>query len=283
MSPARGFIAARLIGQVRVHSAWLVLLALLATLMLGACAGGARQAGSGRNDIPTASDESDARKRARVRLELAAGYFQQGQATVALDEVKTALAADPGYAPAYNLRGLIYMNLQEPQLAEASFQRALQLAPRDADTLHNLGWLLCQQGRHAEALPQFQRAIDTPNYPGLAKSWMTMGVCQSRAGQWPDAERSLARAFELEPANPVTAYHLASVLLQRGDAQRAQFYVRRINGTDAASAESIWLGVRIERRLGNLQTAKTLGDQLAQRFPASRQRAAYDRGAYDEP
>src|SRR5690606_28816056 len=56
----------------------------------------------------TASDEPETRKRARIRLELAAGYFEQGQTKVALDEIKLSLAADPSYATAYTLRGLVY-------------------------------------------------------------------------------------------------------------------------------------------------------------------------------
>ena len=47
----------------------------------------------------TASDEPDGRKRARIRLELAVGYFEQGQTAVALDELKQSLVADPAYAP----------------------------------------------------------------------------------------------------------------------------------------------------------------------------------------
>ena len=39
-------------------------------------------------DIMTASDEPETRKRARIRLELALGYFEQGQTAVALDELK---------------------------------------------------------------------------------------------------------------------------------------------------------------------------------------------------
>ena len=103
-------------------------LVLLATL-LGACAGGAGQPGGASTPAEpvTEFDEPENRKRARIRIELASGYFEQGQTTVALDEIKQALAADPNYAPAYNLRGLVYMQMSEPALAEASFNRAIQV------------------------------------------------------------------------------------------------------------------------------------------------------------
>ena len=96
-------------------------------------------AGTETRDRVTASDEPEAQQRARARMELASAYFGQNQMTTALDQVKLAIAADPNYGEAFNLRGLIYANLGDQALAEESFKRALQLNPRDADTMHNYG------------------------------------------------------------------------------------------------------------------------------------------------
>jgi len=114
---------------------------LLIASVLAGCATGAGSPVSGPSAEPmTESDEPEARKRARLRIELASGYFEQGKTTVALDEIKQAVAADPTFGPAYVLRGLVYMRLNDNRLAEESFQRALQLNPRDPDALHNYGW-----------------------------------------------------------------------------------------------------------------------------------------------
>src|SRR5690606_405323 len=83
-----------------------------------------------------ASDEPPQVRRARIRYELAASYYEQGQSTVALDEIKQSLAADPNYGPAHILRGLVYMRLNDAKLAEESFRRALQINPRDAQGQH---------------------------------------------------------------------------------------------------------------------------------------------------
>ena len=74
----------------------------------------------------------------------------------ALDQVKLAIASDPLYGEAFNLRGLIYMRLSDLRQAEESFRRAVALNPRDSNAQHNYGWLLCQTGRHDES----QRALD---------------------------------------------------------------------------------------------------------------------------
>ncbi|MGJ7492419.1 type IV pilus biogenesis/stability protein PilW [Variovorax sp. ZT4R33] len=238
-------------------------------------------AGNGA-EMVTASDEPSGRRRARIRLELAIGYFEAGQTTVALDEIKQALTADATFADAYNLRGLIYMRLDDAGLAEDSFRRAIALNPREPNTLHNYGWLLCQQKRYGDAAQQFSAALAAPNYSARAKTLMTQGVCQMQAGQRVEAERSLTQAYEIDAGNPVVGYNLAALLTQREDWSRAQFYIRRVNNSPSANAETLWLGVKIERRLNNREAMAQLGGQLQRRFPQSREAVAYERGNFDD-
>jgi type IV pilus assembly protein PilF len=255
----------------------------LAVLLTGCANHAATPGASGnRTDIVTESDEPDQRRRARLRLELATGYFEQGQINVALDEIKQSLVIDPAFADAYNLRGLAYMRLNDIPLAEDSFRRALALNSRDAGVAHNYGWLLCQQGRYTDSLRWFAQAIANPTYAGRAKTLMTQGICQLRAGQRADAEQSLMQAYELDAGNPIIGYNLASLLYERGDLTRAQFYIRRLNNSELANAETLWLGIKIERKLNNRDTVRQLGDQLKKRFPQSREAAAYDKGSFDE-
>ncbi len=266
---------------------------LLSVLVLSGCASqgsiasrasgmmGGSSAGNGA-DIVTASDEPPLRKRARLRMELSIGYFEAGQTEVALDEVKQSLAIDPTYADAYNLRGLIYMRLDDPGLAEDSFRRAIAISPREPNTLHNYGWLLCQQSRFGDANQQFNLALAVPSYTDRPKTLMTQGLCQLRAGNRVEAERLLMQAYELDASNPVVGFNLAQLMVQRSDWARAQFYVRRVNNSLSANAETLWLGIRIERRLNNREAMAQLAGQLQRRFPQSREALAYERGNFDD-
>lgn len=255
-----------------------------ALVLLGAGLLGCASPGGGEpREIKTASDQNDGERRARVRLELAGAYFSRGQGTTALDEVKQALAAKPDLPEAYSLRGLIYASLGDARLAEDSFQRALQLAPRDADTLHNYGWFLCQQRRFDQADQQFDLAAAQPQYRDAPRTLLAQGVCQARAGNWTQAERSLARSYELDPANPATAYNLSEVLLRRGELERARFYIRRVNNVpELSSAQSLWLASRIEQKMGNTGSAQDFGRQLRDRFPQSPEALLFERGRFDE-
>jgi type IV pilus assembly protein PilF len=234
------------------------------------------------SDLVTDSDEPDTRKRARLRLELAVAYFDKGQTTDALDHLKQSIAADPNLFDAYNLRGLIYMRLNDVPLAEESFRRALAINPKAASVQHNYGWLLCQQARLPEAVQLFETALSNPNYGDRAKTWMAQGLCQQKYGKNADAEASFLRAHELDAGNPITAYNLSLLLFQRAEFVRSQFYVRRLNNSELANAESLWLGIKVERRLNNRDATFQLGAQLKKRFPQSREYLAFERGAFNE-
>jgi type IV pilus assembly protein PilF len=255
---------------------------LLAALLVG-CASKAPSP----NDPPPPSrptnEPGDPDRRAAVRMELAGLYFQRGQYDTALGEIRQALAAKPDLPEAYGLRGLVLAAMGDVREAEASFQRALQLAPADGGAMHNYAWFLCQGGRHPEAEAMFQKALAQPQYRESFRTQLAMGVCQARAGRWAEAERSLSRSYELDPANPVTAFNLAEVLLRRGELERARFYARRVNSVpEQVTAQSLWLAARIERRLGNFDALNDIGRQLRERFSQAPETQLFERGRFDD-
>jgi len=263
----------------RMACVWLAGYLLLA---VAGCASPGPGGSGAPQDIPTASDETDQRRRARLRMELAVGYFEQGQTTVALDELKQVIAIDPGFADPYNLRGLVYMRLNDLAQAEDSFRRAAALNPRDSNVQHNYGWLLCQQARYDQAQRAFDAALSNPAYGGRPKTLMAQGLCQVRAGRDADAERSFTGSYELDAGNPITGYNLAALLYRRGDYPKARFYIRRLNNTELANAETLWLGIKVEQRLNDPIAMNQLGQQLKKRFAQSREAGAFERRAFDE-
>jgi type IV pilus assembly protein PilF len=234
-------------------------------------------------DIATQSDESETRRRARIRLELAAAYYTRGDLRTALDELKQVLAIEPGFSDAMELRGLIYDLMGEPVLAEESFRRASQLDPRNGSVSHNHGWYLCRKQRYPEADAMFDRALTLPSSVSPAKTLLVKGVCQMRNGRSADAEKTLARAYEQEPSNPATAYNLAFALYVNGNTERARFYIRRVNNVpEQANPESLWLGIRIAHKLHNSAEKDELISLLRNKFPNAREINALELGRFDE-
>jgi type IV pilus assembly protein PilF len=233
-------------------------------------------------ELQTASDEPTLRKRARIRLELATGYFELGQTSVALDELKQSIAIDPSYSEAHHLKGLVYMRMNEPKLAEISFKRALEMSPNDANLMQNMGWLLCQQSRFDESERYFLQALAVSKYDQRAKTFRTLGLCRIQSGRLSEGRDSLLASYEMDSSNPVTVFNLASVFFQQNNFALAKQYIRELNNSDLANAESFWLGIKVEHRLNNSVGINQLASQLTKRFPNAKEINNYKRGAFDE-
>jgi type IV pilus assembly protein PilF len=112
---------------------------------------------------------------------------------------------------------------------------------------------------------------------------LVQGICQLRGGQPQEAEKTLSRAYELDPANPTIAVNLAEVLYRNGQYERARFYIRRVNNNqDLASAQTLWLAARIEHKLGQEQQVNAMGLALRNRFPQSTELSLFEKSKFDE-
>ncbi|HEY0877227.1 MAG TPA: type IV pilus biogenesis/stability protein PilW [Zeimonas sp.] len=263
--------------------------AFASLLWLAGCAtGGASGSEAGASAVtpavnsalPGSPGESEERRRARIRLELAASYYQQGNFTVALDELRQAIEIDPGYAPVYGVLGLVYHDLGDRDRAEDAFQHGLRIAPDDADLNNSYGWFLCQTGRERASLERFARALKDPLYRTPAKPLHNAGICALRIGDEETAERNLQRAFQVDPSNAVAMYHLAELYLKRGEAGRSRFYSQRLLNAYEPNAQTLWLALRVEHALGNVDNEKSLAAQLRRRFPDSPESALLVQGRF---
>ncbi|HET7197377.1 MAG TPA: type IV pilus biogenesis/stability protein PilW [Burkholderiales bacterium] len=256
------------------------LLLFAAAALLAACAQ--------QPEGPTTADNGtivgevgDARNRARVHTELAAAYADAGNMGVALEELRRATAADSSYSPAYSLLGRVYMELKENRLAEENFQRALSLSPNDPDINHNYGWFLCQTGQEKASVRYFLQAIRNPLYTAPWRSYSAAGLCSLRSDDVKDADEFFQRALRLEPDEPTAMLKLAGIRYRQGRMDEARKLVTRYNKVMTPNPESLWLGVRVERRVGDRLSERSYADQLRRRFPGSAEYRSLQRGLYD--
>jgi type IV pilus assembly protein PilF len=237
----------------------------------------------GRRDVvPGTGEETDARRRARIRTELAAGYYQQGSLKFALDELGQAVRADPRYAPAFGMLGLVYMDMGDRSRAEESFRRALAIAPDDADLNNSYGWFLCQTGREKQSIAHFERALKDPLFSTPAKPLHNAGICSLRMGDAKAAEDYFQRAFQVDATNPVAMYNLGVIFLTRGELDKARFHSQRLITRYDPTAQTLWLALRVERALGNSDAEASLALQLRRRFPGSPEAGLLAAGRYSD-
>ena len=233
-------------------------------------------------DTPSNKEESDERRRAKIRLELAVNYFQSKQGKIALDEVNNSLAADNRFHEAHILKGLILMEAGQMTAADDSFKQALRLSPDDADANNTYGWFLCQSGQESQSFALFNKAATTPFYATPAKPLQNAGICAAQQKNYALAESYLLRAQEQDPTLISISYHLAQLYLKMKDAPRATTHSSKVLSAFKPTAETLWLGIRVARLAKDLATQDRLSQALKFEFITSPQWASYLRGHFEE-
>jgi len=238
-------------------------------------------AGPVAESVSMTGNPADGRNRAKVHAELASLYYGRGNMAIALEELRIAAAADADYPLTYSLFGLVYMELREPKLAQENFERGLRLSPTDPDINHNYGWFLCQSGRENESIKYFMQAVSNPLYPSPWRSYSAAGVCSMRKDNLKQAEDFFQRALRQEPDEPGSLLQLGQIRYRQGNLEDARKLVSRHNRIVEPTAESLWLALRVERKLGERVAEANFANQLRRRFAASREYQQLQRGEYD--
>lgn len=250
-------------------------------LSLGACATdpGARK----ELEIPVAqrSPANDEQQRAKIHTDLGMLYLQQERFEVALEEAKLALAADSSYALAYSLLGMTYMALNDMRTAEENLQRALSYAPQDPEINNNYGWYLCQNKQEKRAVEYFQRALSNPFYKTPAIPNTNAGICLLRIKDYAAAAAYLNKAWQIDPGNVIAVYWLAEMHYRQGNYQDSRQLLHELSKMMDPTAETLWLSIRVERKLGDREAEARLVSQLRRRFNGSLQYQLYTQGKFE--
>jgi type IV pilus assembly protein PilF len=99
--------------------------------------------------------------------------------------------------------------------------------------------------------------------------------------QFKDAEAFFERALKLEPDEPPSLVGLGLIRYRQGNIGEARKLVARYNKLVTPTPESLWLALRIERRLGEQMQEQAFANQLRRRYPESPEYQALQRGQFD--
>ncbi len=213
------------------------------------------------------------RESARIHTELGAGYYQQNQMNIALEEFTEAIRIDPSYALAYNGLGLVYGKLGEDAKADANYKKSLQLEPGNPESHNNYGTFLCSRNRIDESIAQFNDAIRDPLYATPQTAYMNAGICSLKKKDEKNAEIYLQKALQIQPLLHQAAYQLALIQFNRGEYEQARKSL--VNAlVSNPSADTLWLGIRVERKLGDKDAESSYALQLRRKYPNSEQTKA---------
>lgn len=239
---------------------WLI--PLIAVLAVSACAGNAKER----------KQEVDQNQRAAiVHVQLGSGYMRQGKNELALAKLKRALELNPNLPSAHYVIAVLYGRLGENDLADTHYRRAVTLAPEDPEAHNNYGIFLCGQNRLKEADEQFLAALKNPLYRTPQFAYTNAGVCALRVPDEAKAEQYFLQAIRLNPQFSSALYELAQLNFNKQRLLPARAYLQRYLEAADYNAAVLWLGIRIERGLGDTATAANYAKLLTTNFPDSKE------------
>lgn len=232
-------------------------------------------AGCGHSPVQEKRTPEELRQRAlqsaRIHTELAGQYYQRGQYRVAIEEAEIALQSKADYAPAYNMLGLVYMDLQEDSRAAWNFDRGLKITPSDPDLHNNFGWFLCQRkpDQMERAVNHFMVAVRDPLYETPERAYANAGLCVLKQDDFTRAQDFFQKALVAQPDYALAKLGLIELDFKRGNLKTAQSGITRFLRAYPFTPESLWLAIRIAQATGDTNAEANYAFQLQRHFPDS--------------
>lgn len=157
---------------------------------------------------------SEEENRYVARLDEARSGLRSHEYVKALAAVEDAVHMGCADAEVYLLRGTIYRQRGELEMARADFDEALKMESAYAAAAAGLGWVLLDKGEAKEALAQFEKASQMDD--GCAEALAGQGVAQFRLGDRPKAKALLESAIGIDSSLAIAHYYLGMTLIEDG-------------------------------------------------------------------
>ena len=137
--------------------------------------------------------------------------------------------------------------------ARAAYEQHRAVAPDDAGTLLQLGYLDWRAGDHEASEERLEQAIALD--PGLRRAHLFLGLTALRRGDLDGAEAAFRRALEAGENFPEAWFHLGKIALRRGEAETAARLLETAVRHDPGYREAYYQLAFARRRLGDAEGA----------------------------
>ncbi len=236
---------------------------LLAVTLLAGCASTSER------------DTTDPKKAAEFNSELGLRYMVQGNHELAMEKLLRAVEYDSRSINAHHYLAELYRRLGHRDKAMEHFRRAAALAPEDSAIQNNYGVFLCAEKRYDEGEKRLLLALENPVWPGRDKAYENLGQCMDDKGDVVKAERYYREALKVNANLSKSLLALAKVSQQQGNYISARAFLQRYSALAPHTPQSLWLGVQIERELGDRNALSSYGMSLRNNFPTAEETQLY--------
>jgi type IV pilus assembly protein PilF len=218
-----------------------------------------------------AQDRANREQAARVNAQLAMTYLRQGDLVSARDKIEKALDQNPRTPETQMAAGFVYDRLGQDDKAADHFAQAVKLDRDNADVLNNAAVFECRKGDKKKGEEYFLLAAASPLYRTPEVAFSNAGRCARADGRPKDAEKYFRQSLAVRSDQPDTLLELADLLHEMGSNMPARAFLQRYAASAPASAESLWLGYRVESALGDRASAEEYARRLRTEFAVSPQ------------
>ncbi|MAR90743.1 MAG: type IV pilus biogenesis/stability protein PilW [Pseudomonadales bacterium] len=217
----------------------------------------------------------DPAKAAQAYVEAGTIYLQKRRMDDASRTLKRAYEIAPDDPAVNNALALFYAMEGEAEQVIKYFERALAADPGFSQARNNYAAYLFKQGDYEEAIKQLQRVVKDYRYGRRFTAYENLGICYLRTGDREAAASAFNRALQLNPNLPVSLLEMAEISLENGDNQMAARYLSKYEAIAQPSPRQLWLGIRLQRILGNKDKLASYELALKNLFPGSDEYKAY--------
>ncbi len=217
----------------------------------------------------------DPEKAARAYVEAATMYMQRGKMDHANRTLTRAQEIAPDDPAVNNALALFYSIEGNDEQIEKHFKMALSEDPDFSPARNNYAAYLYEQGHYEHAIEQLERVTKDYRYPRRFKAYENLGICYLRVGNKDAAKESFNRALQLNSDLPVSLLEMAELSLSEGDNRMAARYLRKYESISQPSPRQLWIGIRLQRELGDKDKLASYELALKNMFPGSDEYKAY--------
>lgn len=200
----------------------------------------------------------DPRAGARDRVAMASEFLRKGDNESAQVQLKKALELDSDSAEAHHLMAVVEERDGDLKQADKEYRKAIKLKPEYSAAHNNYGVFLLKNNRCKEAIKQFEAAASDLGYDLRAQAFEGAGRCQLREGNKDEAAKAFSRALRLDGNLPLSALLFSGLMFDQKNFQASRdLYKRylRLTEKQSQSAQSLWLGIRLERHFADNKDA----------------------------
>lgn len=211
------------------------------------------------------------------RIELGMKYLALGRRDNARRQFSAALELQSNSAQAYQGIAIVHLGNGEIEPAGVAFKKALKYSnEKNRSSIEvSYGRYLMKIDKDQEACDYFEKAGNDYDYTGRVEALHLAGQCAQKTGDLERVKGAYEHALNINPQYLPVFLDLAVIYFKDAEYAECRSLLDRYEKVAQPSAQSLWLGIQIERIFGNKDKEASYALALKNRHPYSSEYLKY--------